>query len=69
MSRKNAMVSLTGKPRRTRRMTERRPPQKSASVTAALVTLQRAAAAHENLRAEMACAVDKHDAAVRMKPL
>ena len=42
ISRKNATVWSTGKPRSTRRMTGRRPPQKSASVTAVLVTLQRA---------------------------
>ena len=41
MSRKNAIVSLTGKARSTRRMIDGFPPQKSRSVTVVLVTLQR----------------------------
>ena len=41
ISRKKAIVSATGNARRTRRMMAGRPPQKSRSVTTALVTLQR----------------------------
>src|SRR5438874_684504 len=38
---KNAIVSRTENPRRTRRTTDRGPPQKSVSSTVTLVTLQR----------------------------
>jgi hypothetical protein len=41
MSAKNAIVSATGNPRRTRRTIVGLPPQKSRSVTVAFVTLQR----------------------------